>query len=122
MAKYKLINGWTRATVMQRVRERNNGAPALNSGRCVYRTDNGNHCFVGCFIPDGHPGFQTCGGSCFLLWRYPDLNKHMPLRTGLGLFQLVHDEYSGAGLYSAAEQWLTEHAVEPGEPGYEEAQ
>lgn len=51
-------NGWTRETVMQRIRERNKGYPAMAKTHgtsfkvCAYRGDNDNQCLMGCFIED----------------------------------------------------------------------
>jgi hypothetical protein len=48
MEKHKLINGWTKETVMAQVKKYNNGTKATKEWQrvCQYLTDKGNRCAI----------------------------------------------------------------------------
>ena len=95
MQKLKLINGWTKRKVMNRIKKYNNGKRAVNytGDRCVYLAPNGNRCAIGCFIPDSHSALcEKCKVES-LIENYPDLTTVMPFEVGgLVLFQTAHDD------------------------------
>lgn len=91
---FKLINGWTKETVMAQIRNKNNGTIARNGDSCAYQAFDGNRCAVGCFIPDGHPAFADRRdlSAQKLLECYPDLASVMPFESlALRHFQYAHD-------------------------------
>lgn len=93
----KCINGWTKEKMKEQIRKKNNGKQAMRSlenggTACVYETPDGNHCAVGCFIPEGHPGMRCTDSSNVLLAEHPDLLSVMPLDgDNLRAFQRQHD-------------------------------
>lgn len=106
---YKLANGWTKEKVMEQIKKYNRGTKSTNRyGSCVYRSDDGNRCAIGCFIPEDHPGLQTIAGSSWLLEEHPDLKKLMPFTywKALERFQETHDLATEHGVYSAIESFL----------------
>lgn len=106
----KLINGWTKETVMAQVKKYNNGKQSLDdrSEGCVYLGINGNRCAVGCFIPDGHPALQSDKGSSEIISEYPELEKLMPFELGdLRKFQYVHDRANSyRNIHEAIQEFL----------------
>ena len=91
---YKLRNGFKKWEVISLIEQFNNGERSFNAfaDQCVYETDDGNHCAVGCFIPDGHPGMKSLDAVRELLDLYPDLKECMPLSiVGMTALQEVHD-------------------------------
>lgn len=114
---YKLINGWTKEKVLAQVKKYNNGKQALAVGidkfgsaapMCMYKTPDGNRCFVGAFIPDNHPGLMLENANApRLLRRYPDLSAHMPFEGyALLSFQGVHDDDCGRDYHENLAAWL----------------
>ena len=100
-AKFQAINGWTRSSMIGAIWKRNNGKQALSKslGGCVYHTDDGNSCPVGCFMPEGYP-LPRCRRSeainATLLADYPELAACMPLELdGLVEMQKIHDLHTG---------------------------
>lgn len=109
----KPINGWNVEKIIAQVKKYNNGKKALKNVEdteptlCAYQADDGNRCFVGCFIPDGHPGLKYGGLAKKLLDRYPDLIPLMPFEAEyMGRFQLVHDHKLTGDVYDDLERWL----------------
>ena len=94
MTKFKLINGWTKESVMAQAKKYNNDYTSVNSftGSCSYENRDGNRCAIGCFIPDGHISLKATENVKHLLEMYPELANKMPLESkGLVKFQDVHD-------------------------------
>jgi hypothetical protein len=100
--RYVLRPGLTKEQFLQTLLTRNKGKRAYSElvTHCLYEDEEGNHCGVGCFIPDGHPGMRNRGGVGALLKDHPDLVDKMPLlnnRTdlraarGLTALQSIHD-------------------------------
>lgn len=79
---YKLANGWTKEKVLNQVKKYNNGTRAMKpvGDECSYRTEDGNRCAVGAFIPDHYDvtAFYFSGAARVLIERYPDLAQYMP--------------------------------------------
>lgn len=93
--KYKLRNGYTKKEMIQFIRDYNTGERCHNGFSCVYSDRLGNHCAIGCFIPDDHKGMWFAGEVRDLLKEYPDLQGVMPLSLrGLEKMQEVHDYHS----------------------------
>lgn len=92
--KHKIINGYTKESMKQKIREGNTGEVSRKDGACFYLKSDGNKCAVGCFIPEGHIGFN-CGGDAYnLLDNNADLVYEMPLNAkGLITMQRLHDSY-----------------------------
>jgi hypothetical protein len=121
---YQLINGWTKEKMKAQIRAKNNGKRSMlpqdvpHSGNgCVYETSDGNHCFAGCFIPEGHIGMHLIGGASFLVAKYQDLGAILPL-SGREMQELqnVHDTWQqvpgGISLHEAADQWIDTNVTE----------
>lgn len=107
--KLKLINGWTKETVTAQVKKYNNGSRSRDEKRerCCYLTDDGNRCFVGCFLPDGHEGLYSEKASEVLLRIYPELELKMPFAIqDLGIFQVVHDRCYRSNTHEALQYFL----------------
>lgn len=93
--KFKTINGWTKARMIERIQTEMLDHPSFYESSCRYRSDDGNKCAVGVFIPDKiyttrmENRFPT--DKC--LWDV--ICDHMPLEA-LAMFDLqkVHDEKS----------------------------
>lgn len=115
---FKLINGWTKATVMAKVKEMNNNTQCRNeNGNCVYDDGKGNHCAIGCFIPLNHGAMQGEPSiqAIKLVTRYPDLALCMPFEVMyLNDFQIAHDNAKSCDLtvYEAVEKFLNERVTE----------
>lgn len=135
----KLINGHTLESVRAALYKHNSGKKANVSvatpwgeeQECQYQAPDGNRCFVGCFIPDGHPGLRHKGGVESLLINYPELQERMPLEsrahppgtpmvvrpntTPLWRFQAVHDDAPGDSVGDLRElglAWLEDRLAE----------
>lgn len=89
---YKTLNGWTKAKMIETIWTRNKGCRAMvGTHYCTYENDNGNHCAVGCFIPEGHEAMKSGYGVGSLIIQYPDLK--FPLQeAGLYEMQRTHDD------------------------------
>lgn len=128
--RFELRKGWTRERLKQAIRAGNNGTPAIRTYpdparpvvtrlACEYLTADGNRCFVGCLIPDGHPGLSYSGAVHGLLFSY-DLEEHMPMDVaGLMQLQAVHDDEALLGrhprnLHALADAWIDANTVDPG--------
>ncbi len=99
-------------------------AKALDrGGLCVYETQLGLRCAVGCLIPDDHKGLQSGADAEALFGDYPDLAELYSIdvydeSTDL-LFimelQSVHDEIVvdgwKLGLKNCAKNWNLKHSV-----------
>lgn len=119
--KYKLVNGYTKETVIKNITEGNKGVKAVISGGggsgsvCVYLTPDGNKCAIGCFIPEGSEASRFHGSVSYLVDKYPDLMSFMPLDDVFALrqFQRVHDNYYiGADPRPALIKWIEENTYE----------
>lgn len=109
----KLINGWTKESVMAQVKKYNNGTKAtsdINPEICVYQNKSGNRCAIGCFIPDGHPALGSKKPANMLIFDYPNLKYYMPFDTedGLRKFQKAHDRAYAGKVYTSIERFLNE--------------
>lgn len=91
--KYQAINGWTKETIKQQIRDNNNGKMATDiQGNCQYLAPDGNKCVVGCFIPDGHIAQQSRQSAHYIIEAYEDLRAKMPLeRRAMSRLQDIHD-------------------------------
>jgi hypothetical protein len=114
MEKHKLINGWTKETVMAQVKKYNNGTKATKEWQrvCQYLTDKGNRCAIGCFIPDGHKALKSEVPASALVnkYNYPELAHLMPFQgDSLDAFQRAHDWASShASVWGAIEEFLND--------------
>ncbi len=110
---YKTINGWTKEKMIAQIKLKNNGSKAEYKHLCRYRTDEGNACFVGAFIPDDvySPSFE--GSVHFLLKEYPNMLPIMPLdEDALAKLQHVHDGHESAimaPLHQRMEEWINDN-------------
>ena len=113
---YKLINGWTKAAVMEQIKKYNNGTQARDKKHtvCKYKTENGNRCAIGCFIPDGHAALNHEGDVLSMLNVFPDLWDKMPFDVdGIGYFQSAHDKcFNDNQVYQSIEFFLDKEVEE----------
>lgn len=111
------LNGHNRNSVMEQIKKYNTGKRAydesvnqMSGNGCVYETEKGNRCAVGCFIPDGHSALSYIGGASQLLDEYPELAELMPMDTDdLVKLQSEHDSFKNDGhltLHEVLEQKL----------------
>lgn len=113
----KLINGYTKETFIAKVKEKNNGDKAIDpeGGSCQNKTKEGNHCFIGAFIPDNHVALESHKGfgiDC-LLRDFPDLSNHMPFGKleDLHTFQSYHDNAYLYQTYEALYKFVEKHLM-----------
>lgn len=121
VGKFPVAPGWTRDSLMARVREGNSGARCWDKGGCMYEMRYydvpANHCAIGCFIPAGHPAMDSGKGVCNLLREFPELRDELPFTSDdvLLAFQNAHDRCNDThdgDVYAAVEQFLAEQCVE----------
>jgi hypothetical protein len=102
VTKYKLMPGWTKEKVIEKIYTHNTGEVSYQTdqegitNQCVYmKPDGSNRCFIGCFLPDKHEGLYADGPVIHLLNKHPDLWPWMPFRDidALKHFQDLHDIY-----------------------------
>ena len=115
--KHTLMNGWTKKKMKQTILDRNTGTRCMSpeeSSNCAYSDGKGNHCAVGCFIPDDHGGMGSPDGAAGLLRNYPELKELMPLdEDGLSLLQHCHDTRGAFGVRDRMFDWIDNNVVEP---------
>ncbi len=114
---YKTQNGWTKAKMIERIKQRNNGKRSVRPASrphaevCMYRAPDGNRCAVGCFIEDNiyEADMEGCSAYDFIGIKFP-LSKR-----GMRSLQCAHDE---AGLtdniHEVLEAWINKN-VKDGE-------
>lgn len=116
MKKFRLKKGWTKRKVLNQFKRKNDGTCAqTNAGECVYRTNEGNACAVGAFIPDMlfEEKYNLGVGVSDLLIAQPQLKQFMPLAVnGLKAMQVAHDDCYGSTTYEAMKQFLDEQTYE----------
>ena len=125
--KYRTINGWTKAKMIETIRKNNNGTRAFDSveSECMYLTTDGNRCAVGCFIPDDflndppehdEDPFMYVGAADGLLEKFPFLRKFMPVEVeALEFMQSVHDDFEGEGdIRDRLTQWIEDNVEDAG--------
>lgn len=114
---FKPINGFTKEKIIETLLTRNNGTRCVSNAtitwgapKCCYES-NGNHCAVGCFIPDGHPGMRVPGDAESLIEDHPDLKECMPLELdALLMLQSMHDLTNvDQDLHTILVQWINEN-------------
>lgn len=109
---FKLNPGWTKARMLELLLTKNNGSRAMSSHSCVYKTEEGNRCAVGCFFPDEHPALEDAEGVFGTLVRFPDLKAFLPLSiSGMLQLQQIHD-YTLKDLHAAFRKFVTEDVIE----------
>lgn len=109
--KYKPLNGYTKQKIIDTIMERNKGERARRGDACSYKTPEGNHCAVGCFMPDEHPGMELRANVERLIEEYPDLEGTLPLGIeALHELQLIHDiDSQGKDPRPALIKWVEEN-------------
>lgn len=100
--KYPVINGWTKAEIIEVIENRGTDGQAqdqsdlVRNGRpaCTYRNEEGHRCAVGAFFPKAglteYDGFE--GSAAELIEHHPDVAFKLPLCLAalIGL-QRLHD-------------------------------
>lgn len=90
--KYAPINGYTKASIVERIQRDFKGKAMTALLSCTYLNGAGQKCAVGLFIPAKHPAAASTRPVREMLQDYQDLRKQMPLDVpGLMAFQRVHD-------------------------------
>lgn len=93
---YKILNGWTKERMKETIRTKNTGVKADDSnGYCLYETEDGNHCAVGCFLPKNiidTPRWYNNLPLNSMMRAFPELEKTLPLDVaGMCEMQGIHD-------------------------------
>lgn len=112
MFMFKCQNGWTKDKMIKRIKERNNGnrSVSLSSSLCLYKSSDGNHCAIGCFIPENNNAMSFKGCVSELLANSSDLEKEMPLCVeGLMNMQLIHDRCTKDDVREALTLWINKN-------------
>lgn len=114
---YTLRNGWTKERMIQAILTRNNGKQCLDGDDdCLYfNAATGNHCAVGCFIPDDeHPAMYELLRVHNLVERYPSLELVFPLSLeGMNALQECHDHYdSSVDMHKLLTDWINKNVTE----------
>lgn len=120
--KYTPINGFTKATILEKIETEFKGKGHSNITGCSYRGDNGTKCAVGLFIPDEiyDPKMDkakdkddkdledaTLGN---IASAYPEILPYMPLsRHGMRQLQIIHDRSRENETKTALINWINEH-------------
>ena len=92
--RYKLKEGWTKERMLNVLLTRNTNVVCRVNGSCVNANEFGNHCAIGCFIPDDHMAVRHSLIVGDLLYTFPTLNEFMPLEEdGLMSLQRLHDDW-----------------------------
>lgn len=91
--KFKPINGWTKQKILEVLNAREFDTPSMCDYDCVYRSEGGNRCAAGLFIPDSLYSAGMEGNLInALMDANPSLAKAMPLGAlGMREFQFSHD-------------------------------
>lgn len=111
---YPTINGWTKESMKQAIQLRNTGCRAVtHRGMCTYVNDYGNHCAVGCFIPDEHPASGSEYGVSALISQFPELKFPLEVNA-LYKMQAVHDYCGDADPRPLLAEWIEMHVVDGG--------
>ena len=108
---FKLINGFTKESVMAQVKKYNNDRKAVKpDGSCIYLTSDGNRCAIGCFIPDGHKALESRFEVEEIMYIFPDLARYMPfdIMDGLRDFQIAHDLCGSKSVYDRVQNFLND--------------
>lgn len=115
--KYKLINDWTKESLMERILEKNSFAICTSGrGDRVYRNDEGKACFAGVFIPDelyskAFEGKVVDG----IIQIAPALLNYFPFgHEGMAALQNIHDSqwaHSDVNLKSRVQDFLDQECV-----------
>ncbi len=112
---YKCINGFTKEKIKETIIKNNFNRISMYKNDsysvCHYKSNDGNKCFVGCFIPEEEYLEKIEGKSVTdLLELFPNLNQYMPLQTSaLISLQILHDNYSSFNAKSLHEvmiEWV----------------
>lgn len=87
---------------------------AIGENQCMYKTLDGKKCFIGLFIPEGHPAQGYLGTAGELLNEYPSLLELMPSQdfNTLDTLQIAHDTMDGKLTLDQQKQYLKESVRE----------
>lgn len=94
---FKIINGWTKEKMKAQILVKNNGYQSRNGSMCAYRSQDGNRCAAGCFIPDDkYRANMECNSvRGILLEDHYGLLSLFPLdQLGMTMLQGAHDNCS----------------------------
>lgn len=112
--KHKIINGWTKAKMIEAVKTRNSGTQCYDfkTMNCMYEAPDGNHCAAGCFIPDGHEAMKSHKTIEVVSLKYSDLR--LPLdHKGMEDMQFTHDSSSNhANMHDILIKFINEECEE----------
>lgn len=107
------LNGYNRQKTMEVIKKFNDGSVARSeNGDCSYRTEDGNCCIVGCFIPDSEYSTKMENKAASSVIEDYHLQHLMPLnKVYMTDLQLFHDNDIEEGLspnefYAAIEDKL----------------
>lgn len=105
---FKTINGWTKAEMIEVIKNRPNYI-CSNESNCLYRDNRGGACAIGAFIPDDL--YDPCierKGAIGIAETYEGL--HFPLKPAvLATFQSVHDKALGGDINAILIKWIEDN-------------
>jgi hypothetical protein len=87
------INGYNRENTMKQIKAMNLGYQSSRYSECMYRSDDGNACLVGCFIPDNiyNENMESVAASNVI--EDYNLEQFMPLdKYDMDKLQSFHDD------------------------------
>lgn len=90
--------------------------PSVMGSGCVYKTDAGLRCAIGCLIPDEHPGLDFDGDVGELVLAHGDLKELFDWRNNVVLLealQVVHDEQQPSTWILDLEAEAVNHGLSP---------
>lgn len=102
---FKCINGWTKAEMIEVIKNRPN-YKCTYAGTCFYRNGNGGKCAIGAFIPDDlyHPRIES-QRACGVFDTYSGLS--FPLDgPALNAFQVIHDTTKHNDINAELIKWV----------------
>ena len=109
--KYRPINGWTKAKIIETIRNRPDVACIESENNAVYFDNKGNSCAVGVFIDEKYRSRALNEVGVTELFRtFPEVARLLPLEMrGMTELQVIHDDMMLLhieGINQALIQWV----------------
>lgn len=96
--KYKVLNGWTKKKMIEKLREHiptNEPCMSDTGNQCSYLNKEGKRCAAGAFLPNDFDDFESEDSINHLIESFPELESQLPLIPyQLRILQSIHDSFS----------------------------
>lgn len=114
--------GWTKARMIEKIRQHVPDEGCMIEGDCIYERPDGKRCALGSFLPDDHPALDPSyqAGAANLIDEHEngELPDWAPLDVhGLDSMQFVHDsraqdEAIAYGVIETVVRWIEANVTE----------